>query len=98
MSGKEATLPSPLGRWSADAWAIRGHVWGAKRDFARAIADYDQSLRLKPRWADGYGYRGLARLMQVELAEAEADFARCRALGGTPTPEAERLLREMKRR
>jgi tetratricopeptide (TPR) repeat protein len=88
----------PPGRWSADAWAIRGHVWGSKRDFARAIADYDQSLRLKPRWADGYGYRGLARLMQGELAEAEADFARFRALGGTPTPEAERLLREMKRR
>src|SRR5262245_10428179 len=42
MSGKEATLPSPLGRWSADAWAIRGHIWGAKRDFAQAIADYDQ--------------------------------------------------------
>ena len=81
MSGKEATLPSPLGRWSTDAWAIRGHVWGAKRDFARAIADYDQSLRLKPRWADGYGYRGLARLMQGELAEAEADFARCRGPG-----------------
>jgi len=67
MSGKEATLPSPLGKWSADAWAIRGHVWGAKREFARAIADYDQSLRLKPRWADGYGYRGLARLMQGGL-------------------------------
>jgi tetratricopeptide (TPR) repeat protein len=71
-------------------------VWGAKGDFARAIADYDQALRLKPRWADGYGYRGLARLMQGKLAEAEADFARCRSLGGSPKPEAEALLREMK--
>jgi tetratricopeptide (TPR) repeat protein len=71
-------------------------VWGAKGDFARAIADYDQALRLKPHWADGYGYRGLARLMQGKLAEAEADFARCRSLGGSPKPEAEALLREMK--
>jgi hypothetical protein len=36
--------------------------------------------------------------MQGKLAEAEADFARCRALGGTLTPEIERLLLEMKLR
>jgi len=71
---------------------------GRQKRFRAGLADYDQSLRLKPRWADGYGYRGLARLMQGELAKAKADFARRRALGGTPTPEAELLLREMKRR
>jgi hypothetical protein len=36
--------------------------------------------------------------MQGKLAEAEADFARCRALGGSLTPQAERLLQELKRR
>jgi len=29
---------------------------------------------------------------------AEADFARCRALGETLTPEAEKLLQETRRR
>jgi Tfp pilus assembly protein PilF len=82
----------------ADAWAFRGHVWGAKGDFARAIADYDQALKLRPRWSDVYVNRGIARLMQGKLAEAEADFARCRALGGSLTPEAERLLQDLKRR
>jgi hypothetical protein len=36
--------------------------------------------------------------MQGKVEEAEADFARCRALGGTLRPEAEALLREMKGR
>jgi len=36
--------------------------------------------------------------MQGKLAEAEADFARCRALGGTLKPEAAALMEEMKRK
>jgi hypothetical protein len=37
-------------------------------------------------------------LLQGRLAEAEADFARCRELGGMVQPEAEKLLREVKER
>jgi Flp pilus assembly protein TadD len=69
----------------------------ALQDFALAILDFDQALKLNPRLAEAYGNRGLARLMQGKLAEAEADFARCRALGGSLRSETERLLREMKR-
>jgi hypothetical protein len=36
--------------------------------------------------------------MQGELEKAEADFSRCRELGGTPKSEAERLWREMKQK
>jgi tetratricopeptide (TPR) repeat protein len=83
---------------SAASYLERSNQWLAEGYWDRAIADYDQALRLKPSWADGYGNRGLARLMQGELAEAEADFARFRSLGGSPKPEAEALLREMKGR
>ena len=83
-------------------WPTPGAIAGLPglhlNDVPRAIADLDEALKLNPQLADAYGGRGVAWLSQGKLAEAEADFARCRALGGTLTPEAERLLREMKRR
>ena len=48
--------------------------------------------------AEAYVNRGLAWLMQDGLAEAEADFAKCRELGGTIKPKAERLLLEARER
>jgi tetratricopeptide (TPR) repeat protein len=73
-------------------------VWFAKGDFRRAIADYDQALKLDPRLAGAYCSRGVTWLAQGKPAEAEADIARCRSLGGAPKPEAEALLRELKGR
>lgn len=80
----------------AEAWVHRGVVWFAKQDLTRAIADYDQALKLNPRLAGAYCGRGVTWLAQSKPAEAEADFARCRSLGGSPKPDAEMLLREMK--
>ena len=82
----------------ARAWNHRGVAWFAKKDFAQAIADFDEALKLDPRLADTHCSRGIARLLQDNLTEAEADIARCHALGGTLKPEAEKLLREMKER
>jgi hypothetical protein len=48
--------------------------------------------------ADVYCSRGVARLALGKLEEIEADFARCRKLGGSPKPEAEALLRQLKNR
>jgi len=82
----------------SEAWLYRGAAWFDKRDYSRAIADFDEALRLSPRLADAYCNRGVARLLQGKAPEAEADLERCRKLGGAPKPEAERLLREMRRR
>jgi Tfp pilus assembly protein PilF len=82
----------------AEAWSHRGVVWFAKRDFTRAIADYDQALKLAPGLAGVYCSRGVTWLAQGKPAEAEADFGRCRALGGLLKPEAEAFLQEMKGR
>jgi hypothetical protein len=54
-----------------------------------------KQLKLNPRMADAHGSRGVTWRMQGSLAKAEADFARCRALGGTLKPEAERLWRAL---
>lgn len=77
---------------------LSGAAWFDKWDYSRAIADFEEALKLAPRLADAYCNRGVAQLMQDKLAEAEADFARCRKLGGTLKPEAERLLRQQKDR
>jgi hypothetical protein len=52
-------------------------------------------LKLNPRSGDTYCSRGAALLAQDKLAEAEADFARCRTPGGAPKPGAEKLQLEM---
>jgi Flp pilus assembly protein TadD len=45
-----------------------------------AVAKFDQVVTLKPDWADGYYYRGLAYLGQGKNAEAKADFEKVVAL------------------
>jgi len=55
-------------------------------------------LKLDPGLAGAYCSRGVTWLAQGNPEGAEADFARCRSLGGTPKPEAEALLREMRGR
>jgi tetratricopeptide (TPR) repeat protein len=97
--------PRPL-RWGilinrfspASACYYRGIAWFAKGEFKRAIGDLDEAIKLNPRLADAYCSRGVAQLRLGKLVETEADFARCRALGATPMPEAERLLREARER
>jgi tetratricopeptide (TPR) repeat protein len=42
--------------------------------FDRAVADYDQAVRLKPSDADFYSYRGLAFGMKGDFARAIADY------------------------
>jgi Tfp pilus assembly protein PilF len=64
----------------------------AKTSRAASAASYIERL------AEPYGNRGLAWLMQDRLAEAEADFAKCRELGGTIKPKTEQLLREARER
>jgi len=59
--------------------------------------DFGQALNLNPHLTDTYCSRGVAWLAQSQLEKAEADFTRCRAQGGAPRPEAEKLLREAKR-
>ena len=40
----------------------------------------------------------MTRMMQGKPEEAEADFARCRALGGTLQPSTEQLWREVRQK
>lgn len=57
-----------------DVYMNMGIVLYNKKKPAESEAAFDRALALKPDLADGYYYRGLARLQQNHKAEAKADF------------------------
>jgi tetratricopeptide (TPR) repeat protein len=55
-------------------YAARGTGWVAKKDFARAIVDFDESLRLNPKNSVALINRGAAWLLRGETDKAIADL------------------------
>jgi tetratricopeptide (TPR) repeat protein len=55
-------------------YAARGTGWAAKDDFARAIADFDESLRLNPKNSVALINRGAAWLLRGDTDKAIADL------------------------
>jgi tetratricopeptide (TPR) repeat protein len=67
-----AGLPTPQSL--AIAYTNRGSAHYNKRDLDRAIADYDEAIRLNPKFAKSYYNRGVAREKKRSLQEALSDF------------------------
>ena len=63
---------------------------------AAAIADYSEAIRIDPDNAFAYANRGLARLLEGKLSQAESDFQRCLALKPELKPSLERQINEIK--
>jgi tetratricopeptide (TPR) repeat protein len=76
VAGCTKLLAEP--RFPADArstiLAARGTGWAAKNDFARAIMDFDESLRLNPKNLVALSNRGAAWVLKGEPARAIADL------------------------
>ena len=58
----------------AIAFYNRALAYESKDDYVRAIADYDEALRLNPNDADALLYRGLDKQRIGDKAGAEADI------------------------
>ena len=62
------------GRELAFAFNSRGLAYYDKRDFERAIASYNEAIRLDPKFAQGYNNRALAHKARGDLDRAIADY------------------------
>jgi len=63
----------------------RGNGYFDKRDYAHAIADYSEAIRLNPRYANAYFNRALAYDELGDHVRAEAD----RAIASRPAPASQ---------
>lgn len=68
QSGRENTA------WLAFAFNSRGNAYAFLGDYARAIADFDQAIRLDPQNARAYFSRSLAHIYLGDYARAIADY------------------------
>ena len=58
----------------AVAYHFRAMAWGEKRDYDRAIADYDQPIRLEPKDINVYNNRGNIWKAKGDYDRAIADY------------------------
>jgi tetratricopeptide (TPR) repeat protein len=58
----------------AKAYFDRGLVWQEKGEHDKAIADYTEYIRLRPKHPDTYSNRGAAWREKGEYDKANADF------------------------
>lgn len=63
------------------AYFARGIAYARKRNYGEAVADFTEAIRLRPRFAVAYQYRGLAHKKLGDNANAEEDFAEAKKLG-----------------
>jgi tetratricopeptide (TPR) repeat protein len=64
----------------AVAYHSRGHAYQAKHEIDRAIADYDQAIRLQPNYAAALYWRGMAKRFKGGDAGGDADIAAAKKL------------------
>jgi tetratricopeptide (TPR) repeat protein len=64
----------------AEAYVNRGNAYRNMRQFAQAIQDYDQALKLNPEDAETFYNRGAAKKAIGDEAGGEADMKKSREL------------------
>ncbi len=65
---------------NAELLAFRARVLAANKDYAGAIADADQVVKMAPKWVSGYDSRGSFRFMAGDFAGSVEDFDKSIAL------------------
>jgi tetratricopeptide (TPR) repeat protein len=68
----------------ATAYRNRGVTYENKGEHDKAIADFNEAIRLDPKVADSYYGRGVAHGKKGDRAKAEEDFEQAKKLGFKP--------------
>jgi len=69
------------------AFYQRGVAYGAKGDNVHAVADFNQAIKLDPKFSNAYDKRAIAYRAKGDNARADADLreaARLKAAGTKP--------------
>jgi tetratricopeptide (TPR) repeat protein len=78
---EKATRPNLM---EADAYNSRGNRFLEQRLLKMAIADFDEAIRLDPKFTVAYGNRAVAYKMQGDKTKAISDYERFIALSTDP--------------
>jgi tetratricopeptide (TPR) repeat protein len=62
------------------AYSNRGNTFDDKKDYARAIADFDAAIKLEPHYATAFYNRANAKLNAGDKTGAIADYRQALAL------------------
>ncbi len=84
---------SESARVRAIAYYNRGNTYSIMGDRDRAVADYNQAIKLDPNYAPAYYNRGVARSSQKDKTGAIADLQKAAELGH---PLADKALRRLR--
>jgi len=79
----------------ADVWddyINRGNAYDEANDLDRALADYDQALKLKPNYGEAFYNRGIAFEHHKIFEKAKAEFVHAYQVGLRTEPLYERLV------
>lgn len=79
-----ASLPIAAQRPTAEFYFCRGREYQNRWESARAIADYNQALRINPRYTEAYFYRGNSHLNLNNYRDAIANYNQALRLGNHP--------------
>jgi tetratricopeptide (TPR) repeat protein len=74
VTTQPSNSPHPLE--TAEEYLIRGDSFSATQEYDLAIRDYDQAIRLNPKYAEAYNNRGYAYYWSYSSAQAIADYSR----------------------
>jgi tetratricopeptide (TPR) repeat protein len=73
LTGRSPTIPRRSGSIPSPP-NNRGAAYAAKHDYDRAIADFDEAIRLDPKSSSAIGYRGFAYDAKQDYDRAIADY------------------------